>query len=165
MTYQCFAEGCPANHVSKHEICVVTSNGHLAREYYRKNPVAIGNHAMKILISFGQWLDKRPAVETTGRRPVAWRIRNGMGDWHFTTVRPHPAQITKWEPLYISSPLEPTPSRIPRDIGLRGPDDEGVTAPCEELLPEKASEPRKTRYCDYDLCADTFDPAHSNNDH
>jgi hypothetical protein len=30
---------------------------------------------------------------------------------------------------------------------------------------EKAAVPRKTRYCDYDLCADTFDPAHSNNDH
>ena len=26
-------------------------------------------------------------------------------------------------------------------------------------------QPRQTRYCDYDLCADTFDPAHSNANH
>lgn len=30
-------------------------------------------------------------------------------------------------------------ARIPRDIGLRGPDDDGVTAPCEELFSQKAS--------------------------
>lgn len=35
-----------------------------------------------------------------------------------------------------------------------------------EKSPAKPSEPRRqTRYCDYDLCPDTFDPAHSNNDH
>ena len=31
--------------------------------------------------------------------------------------------------------------------------------------PKKATALRKTRYCDYDLCPATFDPAHSNNDH
>lgn len=42
----------------------------------------------------------------------------------------------------------------------------------EELVSRGAVEPeplqrqpRQTRYCDYDLCPATFDPAHSNNDH
>jgi hypothetical protein len=48
-------------------------------------------------------------------------------------------------------------------------DDDGLCARIDaaiaELPDEPTREPRKTRYCDYDLCPATFDPAHSNNDH
>lgn len=71
----------------------LSSNEQLAREYYQKNPVAIGNHAMEILVSFGKWLDKRPAHETsaptTPMLAVFWRevikaadslgLKKGMG--------------------------------------------------------------------------------------
>lgn len=50
--------------------------------------------------------NERSPDETTTSQPVAWRTRTGLGDWYFTTVRPHPRHLAKWEPLYIANTVK-----------------------------------------------------------
>lgn len=48
--------------------------------------------------------------ETPEQQPVAWRIRNGVGHWDFTTVRPHPSVIADCQPLYVRTSLKALPA-------------------------------------------------------
>lgn len=129
-----------------------------------------------------------PLPDETSDKPVAWRYLADSAyeqrpRWVYfeentPTVR-LVAEGRTLEPLYSrGSPEEPT---RPLPDSAKAPVKAGEPCPAVEdvhtehagkcmycgapMAPEKATAPRKTRYCDYDLCADTFDPAHSNNDH
>jgi hypothetical protein len=59
------------------------------------------------------WISGKEACDCEpSERPVAWRTRTGLGDWYFTTAKPHPAHVAEWEPLYIAAamPWNPTTS-------------------------------------------------------
>jgi hypothetical protein len=43
------------------------------------------------------------APETSEHQPVAWRCKNGFGEWHFTTVKPNLEIYGFWEPVYVAN--------------------------------------------------------------
>lgn len=70
MSYQCFVEGCPANHGSKHEICVVASNQSLSERFNEKFAKAHGD-SRPVIVSWEMAVEIRDAlarlpVETPG---------------------------------------------------------------------------------------------------
>lgn len=86
-------------------------------------------------------LAERPSDETCEQQPVAWRVKNGFGDWHFTTVKPHPAYTHLWEPLYAAHELK---ASEPRTAAEEWENAKAVMSgemplpPCECTLRDKA---------------------------
>jgi hypothetical protein len=46
-------------------------------------------------------LNRIDQLEANDQQPVAWRCKNGFGDWHVTVAKPHPTHMVDWEPLYV----------------------------------------------------------------
>lgn len=44
--------------------------------------------------------------ETSNNEPVAWRCKNGFGEWRFTAVKPDTARYPHWEPVYAAPALK-----------------------------------------------------------
>lgn len=120
----------------------------------------------------------RPPTDETSREPAAWLVVE-PDDWRYLAstraAAEHIVQLRggKLVPLFEGSVVETTEQPA---IGETCPKHDWYrlnAAGCPVCHREKqqahssgkASVLRKTRYCDYDLCPYTFDPAHSNNDH
>jgi len=112
--------------------------------------------------TLGKYPEYTNEIGDAGQRYMQQRcgghISSGFFYWHELWDALNAAAYSSKETLDQDSRQTPAPSGH-AGLGTTG------RALSPDRSSEKATELRKTRYCDYDLCADTFDPAHSNNDH